>query len=115
MYKLVNIKEGMPTSDYAIFLLEKEVEFAKCEGINVLVFIHGYGSKGYGGVIKKEVANKLMELKKKKKIVTYVLGEHWASINDDVKLICKYAPELTVSSQVANVNNGVSVVLVSED
>ena len=112
MYKLVNIKEGMPNTDYAIFLLEKEIEFAKKEGTKVIVFVHGYGSKGYGGLIKKEVELKLVELKRKKKIKTFVLGEHWTQTSEDVKLICEASPELIISDQVRNINSGVSIVLV---
>ena len=95
MYKLVSIKEGYPDSDYAIYLMEKEIEFAKAEGIKVLVFIHGYGSHGVGGVIKKKVMQSLLHLKKSKKIINFVLGENWSTISEDVKEICKYAPEAT--------------------
>ena len=112
MYKLVNIKEGMPNTDYAIYLLEKEIEFAKKEGTKVIVFVHGYGSKGYGGLIKKEVELKLNELKKKKVIKTFVLGEYWTQTSGDVKLICDASPELIISDQVRNINSGVSIVLV---
>lgn len=112
MYKLVNIKEGMPNSDYAIYLLEKEIEFAKKEGTRVIVFVHGYGSKGYGGVIKSEVDIALSNLKRNKKIVTYVSGDKWTETNIDVKLICSISPELTISSQVRNINSGVTIVLV---
>ena len=114
MYKLISIKEGFPDSDYAIFLMEKEIEYAKAEGIKVLVFIHGYGSHGLGGVIKRKVKSTLASLKKSKKINTYVLGENWAEINEDVKKICKHAPELAISNQVSGINSGVSVVLVNE-
>ena len=112
MYKLVNIKEGMPNSDYAVYLLEKEIEFAKKEGTRVIVFVHGYGSKGYGDVIKSEVDNALQNLKRKKQITTFVAGDKWSDTSDDVKLICSISPELTISSQVRNINSGVTIVLV---
>ncbi len=111
MYKLVNIKKGFPDSDYAVFLLEKEIEYSKMEGVKVLVFIHGYGSKGYGGEIKKKVAIRLKELKHKKKIVTFVSGDSWTETNPDVKEIYKVAPELSISNQVSGINSGVTVVL----
>ena len=112
MYKLINIKQGMPNTDYAIFLLEKEIEFAKAEGIRVLVFIHGYGSSGYGGKIKHSVAEILQKYKKNKKIITFVAGDKWSDLNEDVKEILKIAPELQISSQIRNINSGVTVVLV---
>ena len=114
MYKLINIKEGMPNTDYAVFLLEKEIEYAKKEGSKVLVFIHGYGSKGYGGSIKKEVDKKLKQLKKHRKIVDYVVGNAWAETSEAVQKIYKYAPELSINNQVSNINSGVTVVLVNE-
>ncbi len=112
MYRLVNIKQGMPYCDYAIYLMEKEIEYAKAEGNRVLVFVHGYGSKGYGGVIKHEVEHRLNLLKKNNKIVTYVCGDKWGETNEDKIEICKVAPELNVSNQVTNINSGVTVVLV---
>lgn len=114
MYRIVNIKQGMPNCDYAVFVMEKEIEFAKKEGCRVLVFIHGYGSKGYGGAIKKEVDTKLRELKKYKKIIDYVTGDKWTDTSDTVKLIYKYAPELSISDQVSGINSGVTVVLIYE-
>ena len=112
MYRICNIKEGMPNTDYAIFLLEKEIEYAKAEDVRVLVFIHGYGSSGYGGAIKQEVDKKLSLMQRQKKIVCYVRGDRWAESSDDVKEIYKYAPELSINNQVANINSGVTVVLV---
>jgi len=111
MYKLVNIKKGFPDSEYAIFLLEKEIEYSKKEGNRVLVFIHGYGSKGYGGEIKRKVEVKLKEMKNKKQIITFVSGDCWSQTNADVVEICNIAPELAISSQVAGINSGVTIVL----
>ena len=112
MYKIVNIKKDFPDSEYAIFLMEKEIEFAKKEGINVVVFVHGYGSSGNGGKIKKEVENRLLKLKKENIIKTFVAGDRWSDTSNDVKLICDVAPELSISSQVRNINSGVTIVLI---
>ncbi len=114
MYRLVNLKDGMPNTDYAVFLLEKEIQFAKAEDCNVLVFIHGYGSKGYGGAIKLEAEKKLQQLKKEKKIATYVCGDRWSDRVEDVQRIYRYAPELMINNQVSTINSGVTVVLVDE-
>ncbi|MBQ4558284.1 MAG: hypothetical protein IJA61_02770 [Clostridia bacterium] len=114
MYKIVNIKEGFPDSQYATFLLEREIDYAKKEGVKVLVFVHGYGSHGVGGVIKQKVKSKLNELKKKSVIECYILGENWSDLSEDVQKIYKYAPELSVSSQLIGINSGVSVVLVEK-
>ncbi len=112
MYRLVNIKEGMPNADYAVYLLEKEIDYAKAEGTRVLVFVHGYGSSGHGGAIKEKVDRRLAALKKEKKIVCYVRGDRWAEYSSDVQEIYKYAPELSINNQVSNINSGVTVVLV---
>jgi len=112
LYRLVNLKDGMPNTDYAIYLMEKEISFAKAEGSHVIVFIHGYGSSGHGGAIKTEVDRRLSQLKKDKKIISYVRGDRWMEDSDDVREIYKYAPELSINSQVSGINSGVTVVLV---
>lgn len=112
--KTINIKKDHPTSDYAIFKLEKEIEYCKAEGHRVLLVIHGYGSHGVGGEIKQRTKELLESLKKSKKIVDYICGQDWSETNPLVKKIYELAPELLISSQVRSINSGVTVVYISK-
>jgi len=53
MISVINAKQDFPNSSYAVFLVEQEIELSEKLGVNALVVIHGYGSHGTGGVIKK--------------------------------------------------------------
>lgn len=58
-YRVVNLEKGMPLVHQALLRLRQEIETARRQGCGVLVLIHGYGSSGKGGTIKKEVRRQL--------------------------------------------------------
>ena len=60
MISVINAKQDFPNSSYAVFLVEQEIELSEKLGVNALVVIHGYGSHGTGGVIKKELHLKIV-------------------------------------------------------
>ena len=111
MVRVVNIKENMPPKDYAIYLLDSAIEDSKKMGDKALIVVHGYGSHGTGGEIKKAVVEYLTTAKKNKKISTFVKGDEWGEFNPDRQLICKVCPDLIVSDQLHSFNSGVTVVL----
>jgi hypothetical protein len=112
MARIVNIKEHMPPADYAVYLLDSAIEDTKKMGEKSLIVIHGYGSHGTGGEIKKAVVEYLTTAKKKKQIKTFVKGDEWGEFNPDRQLICDVCPELIVSDQLNSFNSGVTVILV---
>ena len=57
MIKVINIKDNNPTVDYALCVLDTELKNAKLEGTQVVIVVHGYGSHGTGGEIKRAHAN----------------------------------------------------------
>jgi len=111
MIRVVNIKEDNPNSDYALYLLDQEIKYSKAVGNRVIIVIHGYGSHGQGGVIKQRLKEYLPELKKKKIIEDYVLGENWGELNETRQKICRISPEAILNENLSSINSGVSVVL----
>ena len=112
--KIVNIKEHMPDSGYAIHLLDEAIHDNTVMGENVIIVVHGYGSHGVGGVIKNSVVQHLQKLRKEGKIIDFVQGEHWGDSNDLKVKLCMLYPELILSSQLYNQNSGVTVVWLQE-
>lgn len=112
MYRIINIKEDNPNSDYALFLLDQEINYSRAIGNRVVIVIHGYGSHGQGGIIKDAIKKYLPILKKKHIISDYVFGENWGEQNPARQEICAVSPELSINSNVRNINSGVSVVLI---
>ena len=110
MLKVVNLKEEVGLES-ALIRLENEITCARMEGTTVIVAIHGYGSHGAGGVIKKEVHKLLTALHKSKKIYDFIPGEKWGEMRDDRKHLQKIYPEIILQEQLINLNNGVTIIL----
>ena len=112
MVRVINVKQDMPNVDYAIYLCDKEIDYAKILKDKAIIIIHGYGSNGVGGLIKEGLTQHLSQLKKHKKIKDFVPGELWADTNPSKEYMCKLCPDLIVNSNLQNLNSGVTVILV---
>lgn len=110
MISVINAKKDFPYPDYAVFLVEREIELSEKLGVDALIVIHGYGSHGKGGVIKKELHLKLKEFVKNKTIVSFFKGEQWGEHNEEVTALKKQEPELILHPLLNNLNSGVTVV-----
>ena len=111
MVRVVNIKENMPPTDYAVFLLDSAINDSKMMGEKALIVVHGYGSHGKGGDIKRAVVEYLTTAKKNKFITTFVKGDEWGDFNEDKQLMCSVCPELILNSQLNPINSGVTAIL----
>ncbi len=109
--RVVNIKENNPNFEYAIYLLESAIHDARACGEKGLIVIHGYGSHGMGGDIKRSAIQTLTKLKSLGQIKDFVQGEHWCETNERAMAIQKQFPELILQQNLQALNSGVSVVL----
>ena len=78
--KVINIEADMPIVEVGQKRLYFEIITAKRQGIKALKVIHGYGSSGVGGRLKKGVLKFLAAKKKERLIKTFVPGEDWTSL-----------------------------------
>ena len=111
--KVVNIKENNPNVDYAIYLLETAISDCKKCGEKGFIVLHGYGSNGIGGDIKRAAMQFLNNAQKKGIIKSFIKGEEWSNANPLVKQAIKSFPELILQENLYTLNSGVSVVLLS--
>jgi DNA-directed RNA polymerase subunit RPC12/RpoP len=74
-FKIANLEKGMPLVADALQRLHNEIITARRQGDRVLILIHGFGSSGRGGAIKKEVRRQLQFLFDKKEINDFLPGE----------------------------------------
>lgn len=111
MVRVVNIKKDMPPKDYAVFLLDSAINDSKAMGDKVLIVVHGYGSHGKGGEIKKAVVEYLTTAKKNKTIKTFVKGDEWGDLNPEKQYMCSVCPDLNLNSQLYPLNSGVTAIL----
>lgn len=109
--KTINIKEDMPPADVAVCQLEIFIEAYKNSNVGALKVIHGYGSHGKGGEIKKLLRQKLPLWKKQGKINDYIPGEKWGEEAIKNFNITENFPQLILDSDLKNYNNGLTIIL----
>ncbi len=113
-YKTLNLKEIMPSVDQALKVIEIEIETAKKEGIKALKIIHGYGSSGVGGEIKKALKNWSIIKKRKGLFVDFIRGEEFLSDSQKIKDAKKICPDLIGDIDFYFANPGISVIILQK-
>lgn len=108
----VNIKGENQTVSEAIAQFLLEVEALKKGGFKVLKVIHGYGSHGVGGDIKREFLRQCEFLKKKGKIEYYSCCDSWAKNPTIKKIAINYCSDLIADKDMNIINPGCSIVII---
>lgn len=108
----IDVKSDMQTCLMAGAQLEIEIDACKLGGFNALKVIHGYGSHGVGGAIKKEIHNRLKQMKSQNKIKDYIPCEKWTPNNPKRKMAIECCNELLADSDLRILNSGVTIVLI---
>ena len=111
--KTINIKEGYPPSDVAVAQMEIEIESLIGTEVKAVKIIHGYGSHGIGGEIKRLAHSRLLELKKKKKILNFIPGEKFGMEEKGSDFILNNFPELILDDDLKNYNSGITIVFLN--
>jgi hypothetical protein len=109
--KVINLEEGMPTVDIGVKKLYLEIMTAKQQRRKVLKVIHGYGSSGVGGRLRKGVQKYLEEKKKEGFIKNYIPGEKWSIFNADTRSILDQDRDLRNDRDLERFNLGITIVL----
>lgn len=108
----IDVKSDMQTCLMAVAQLEIEIDACKLGGFKALKVIHGYGSHGVGGDIKKEIHKRLKQMKSQKKILEYIPCEQWTPNNPKRKMAIECCDELLADSDLRILNSGVTIVLI---
>lgn len=111
LHRIVNLEIGRPVAEVALNNMTSAIEDGKRNSVTLITFIHGYGSSGKGGVIKKECRNSLDYLRSKSTIRDYILGEEYTKSSQKVKLLIKRYPELLKDPNLGKGNRGITLVV----
>ena len=111
-YKVINIEAGMPTVEVGQKRLYLEIVTAKRQGVKALKVIHGYGSSGMGGGLKKGILQYLAAQKKERFIKDFVPGEDWDIFNHGARNILEQYTDLRKDSDLGRGNPGITMVLI---
>jgi Smr domain len=106
----INIEYGMPTVAEAIPLLTERLRSLKKSGVKVVKIIHGYGSSGKGGRLRKATLTLLDELKTSGSIKDFVGGEQWSKFEMRTLILIDRMPQLYKDQDLERSNRGITIV-----
>lgn len=107
----VNIEQGMPTVATARIRLDQALRTARTGRVRVVKVIHGYGSSGSGGAIKRDVKSFLAEKQRSGVIVQFVSGEEFSPFSPAARRILDACPQLSRDRDYCRQNHGVTFIL----
>ncbi len=112
MLKVINLKEFSPSVDYALAIVEIEIEKAISEKVTAIKVLHGYGSHGYGGVILVELRRRLQFLKRQKKISDYFGGDKWNMFDKLTLNLLNKDKSISGDCDLNNNNPGITIIII---
>ena len=107
----VNIKEDLPTAGDAIKRITYHIRTGQELGAGAVKIIHGYGSGGTGGKIRKAARNYLADQKKKGHIRDFLLGEEFSIFHEGTRQAFSRCPALRKDEDLERHNNGMTIVV----
>ena len=110
-HKVVNIEQGRPLVETALRRMENELLLAKSERVRVVTLIHGYGSSGKGGKIRKECRKVLDHLLQKNLINQVIAGENFRKRTGPGKALLRRYPDLLPKCAADFSNRGITIVV----
>src|ERR1039457_1339259 len=106
----IDIEYGMPTVAEAIPLLTERLRSLKKTGVKAVKIIHGYGSTGKGGRLRKATLMLLDELKRSGLIKEFVGGEQCSKFEIRTLTLIERMPQLYKDQDLERSNRGITVV-----
>ena len=111
---IFDLELGASLVGEAISKFEQYLEVASNAGFKTMLVIHGYGSSGKGGEIRKTLRDNLERNFYSDRVIDYYLGEDLKEGNESYMQLIKRRPALKrQSSQFKNNNAGVAVLLLA--
>lgn len=106
----VNLEEGMPAVEEGMERLERALLSAGHEGVQLLRIIHGYGSTGSGGKLKKACRALLKQKAALKQIRAFLPGENYSNSTNAGKALIRRHPSLNNTEYMDRGNAGITFV-----
>lgn len=107
----VNLELGMPQAGRAIRRLTFEIGHSRAQGVAVLKIIHGYGSSGAGGRIRREARACLTRMERRGEIAGFIPGESFTIFEPRTLAAFSRCPALRRDPDLERYNNGVTFIL----
>lgn len=101
----------MPFVKSALDHLHAAIREAKATQVQVLTVIHGYGSTGKGGAIRRECRKTLDYMCSRGQLNSYIHGEDFHKHNGVVKDLLNRYPQLRLDRNLNRKNQGITMVV----
>jgi len=109
--KEANIKEDLPAAADAIKRVTFHIRSGKELGAGAVKIIHGYGSTGAGGKIRRAARQYLEDQKKKGQIRDFIPGEAFSIFHEGTRQAFRFCPDLRKDEDLERYNNGMTIVV----
>jgi len=110
-YKEVNIKIDLPTAAEAIRRIEANIRNGKALGAAAVKIVHGYGSTGKGGKIRREARRYLEEMRARGVILDYITGEQFSIFDEQTRRAFGRCADLRQDRDLEQHNNGMTIII----
>lgn len=105
------LKEGNPTAEEAFKRLRNELVRMRQSGIKLVRVVHGYGSSGRGGEIKRQIPFELKLLVNDGRIESFISGEKFNCFNTEAVDLVNRFTELKKDPDYRFENPGMTIVV----
>lgn len=109
--RVINLEEGLPRVENAVFKLKLELSTLKRSGVKNVKIIHGYGSGGSGGAIRSATHQFLRDQLKQRRIRAFCPGESFGPFENSGRDIVAMAPAFRRDPDWGRQNDGVTLVV----
>ena len=109
--RTINLEAGMPSSQDAMNTLNNRIYAERATGARCVKIIHGYGSTGRGGIIRKECRRKLLEYKVRHVIKQICPGEKFGPFSEEGRSLSAACPEVRKDIDWGRDNPGITIVM----
>ena len=109
--RIINLEQGMPTTDRALVLMGQMLRTAKAGGERCIKLIHGYGSTGSGGAIRAAVCRELRARQATGSIRLFVQGDRFSPFYEEARRAVDLCTELAKDRDYARANQGITIVV----
>ena len=109
--RTINLENGMPSSLEAMTTLNNRIYAERATGARCVKIIHGYGSTGHGGSIRKACRQKLLEYRRRRVIRDLCAGEKLGPFCEEGRRFAEVCPEIRSDIDWGRENPGITIVL----
>ncbi len=99
----------MPSAEAAWTHLQGAIDGARLRGVRILKVVHGYGSSGVGGKIRRRVRAGAAKLLEAGKLQGVVFGEDWGPFSATARGWIDAVPALRNDGDYGRENEGITL------